>query len=370
MAPTVSVVMPAYNAERYVGAAVSSLLAQGWQDWELVAVDDGSTDATGAILRSFVDPRIHVIQQRNQGEGAARNAAIDAATGRYLAFLDADDLYLPDALEHMVAYLDANPDRDVVLCDGFVCDASARPLMRLSEHRPGRPEGNVLEAVVLSPSVVTVPVCTMMRRDTLRRAGERFDPALTMGVDWDFWIRLARHARFGHLDRPTCMYRLHGQSISRRSSSSERRRSLVRSRLKVMHADWFGALSVRTRTAFLHTFLTTLLAADAGVQRSVLESGAFRSLPCVERVRLLRLVASGHVRAGTELAFGAACLDDALALRPTDLRARALRAALRANPPAARALLRAWSTGRRLGESVRRAMGRTPKPIPSELAFG
>lgn len=96
----VSVVIPAYNAGRYVRYALESVLAQGHADWECVCVDDGSSDSTGGILDDYAarDPRFRVIHQRNAGEGAARNAGMDAATGELLAFLDADDRMHPEAL--------------------------------------------------------------------------------------------------------------------------------------------------------------------------------------------------------------------------------------------------------------------------------
>lgn len=368
--PQVSVLMPAYNAAPYVRAAVSSLIAQAHRDWELIAVDDGSTDATGEILASFADPRIRVIRQANRGEGAARNAALEAASGRYFAFLDADDLYLPGALESMVAYLESTPGVDVVLCDGYFCDRNGRPLMRLSEHRPGPYEGDILEPLVLSPSVVTVPVCTMARGETIARAGVRFDPTLVFGVDWDFWIHLARSARFGHLDRLTCMYRLHDQSVTGASTPEQRRASLLPGRLKVMNSAWFGGLSLRTRCEFLNGLLTSLLHGDVDAQAGVLQSTPFRSLPAAERARLLRLVASRHLQEGGHVEFASGCLEEAIALHPSDLRARALRAAMRANAPLARLLLRGWNGGRRLCFSLRRLVRRGPKPVPKEPAFG
>src|SRR5688500_7031207 len=104
---TVSVVMPAYNAEATIASAMASVRAQTYAGWELIVVDDGSTDRTAEIAAgaAATDKRIRVIRQRNQGVAAARNAAIEAATGRYLAFLDADDLWLPSKLERQLCFM-------------------------------------------------------------------------------------------------------------------------------------------------------------------------------------------------------------------------------------------------------------------------
>ena len=195
--PKVSVIMPVYNGARFVAEAIESVLAQTWQDWELTIIDDGSTDSTPSILKAFSDPRIIIIRQENRGEGAARNVGLDTAMGEYVAFLDADDLYLSNALADLVAYLDVHPQVDAVFSDGYLCDEGGKPLMRLSEHRPGVYTDNILEPLVLSPSVISGIICTMARCSIIEHYGVRFDESLVIGPDWDFLIQLARHARFG-----------------------------------------------------------------------------------------------------------------------------------------------------------------------------
>ena len=111
----VSVMMPAFNAERFIGRAIGSLRAQTFTDWELIVVDDGSTDATGAIARSAGDPRIRVIRQDNRGEAAARNVALAASTGEYVAFLDADDAFLADHLDRD-GHVTRGPTRNTRVC--------------------------------------------------------------------------------------------------------------------------------------------------------------------------------------------------------------------------------------------------------------
>ena len=114
--PTVSVVLPAYNAEAFVAEAVESVRAQTYDDYELLAVNDGSTDRTGEILDELAAgfPAMRVIHQANTGLAGARNAAIATMQGQYIALLDADDVWLPEKLARCVAFLDENPDLSIV----------------------------------------------------------------------------------------------------------------------------------------------------------------------------------------------------------------------------------------------------------------
>ncbi|HET7468286.1 MAG TPA: glycosyltransferase [Gemmatimonadales bacterium] len=117
MPVVVSAIMPTYNSGEFIAAAVDSILAQTFRDWELIIVDDGSTDDTAAVLRRYQDPRITVhALPRNMGRAAARNAALALARGRYIALADSDDISLPDRFAVEVAYLDSHPEVDVVTC--------------------------------------------------------------------------------------------------------------------------------------------------------------------------------------------------------------------------------------------------------------
>src|SRR5688572_27575577 len=106
MPPSVSILMPAYNAEKFLAAAIDSVLAQSLPDWELIVCDDGSTDLTRAIVGGYQrDARVELVAQVNQGAAAARNLALRAARGAYLALLDADDMWPPDYLARMLPIL-------------------------------------------------------------------------------------------------------------------------------------------------------------------------------------------------------------------------------------------------------------------------
>jgi glycosyltransferase involved in cell wall biosynthesis len=113
-APLITVIVPAYNVASFVEEAIASVLGQTWTHWELIVVDDGSTDGTPGILARQGDPRIRVIRQANAGVSAARNAALDVASGEFVTFLDADDRLPRDALMHRASYLLANEQVDIV----------------------------------------------------------------------------------------------------------------------------------------------------------------------------------------------------------------------------------------------------------------
>jgi glycosyltransferase involved in cell wall biosynthesis len=122
-----------------------------------------------------------VIHQSNAGEAAARNSGLVAATGELIAFLDADDLYLRNALQDMVACLDERPDIGAVYSEGYFCDEQQQILVPLSENRPGIITGNILEQLVLDPAVITATISTMIRREIIEQFQIRFDPAFVIG---------------------------------------------------------------------------------------------------------------------------------------------------------------------------------------------
>ncbi len=118
MEPLVSVVMPAFNAEKYIAEAIRSVIAQTHTNWELLVVDDGSTDGTSAIMESFHDPRIRIFHKKNGGIGSARNLALEHARGGFMCGLDADDVFPPESLAARLAVFGSDPDTDMV--DGTV----------------------------------------------------------------------------------------------------------------------------------------------------------------------------------------------------------------------------------------------------------
>src|SRR6185436_11966668 len=173
--PAVSVIMPAYRAERYLHSAVESVLRQSFSDLELIIVDDGSSDRTVEIARRYEqrDPRVLVIEQANAGPGPARNAGFRVATGRLFAFLDSDDEWDETFLEEQIAMLDARPDVDVVF-------GNARNRGGPRDGQPSRPirgEGRPIALAEILGDETSLFIMAVFRREAVDAIGG-FDPAL------------------------------------------------------------------------------------------------------------------------------------------------------------------------------------------------
>ncbi len=167
--PTVSVVMPVYHVERFVGEAVRSVLAQTFEDFELIIVDDGGQDRSMAICESFDDPRIFIVRQKNRGLAGARNTGIAAARGQFIALLDSDDRWLPEKLALHVIHLEANPNIGVSFSPSRFIDEDGQP-MRLKM----RPK---LDGITPDPAEPNRPCW--------------FDESLRQSEDIECWLRLA-----------------------------------------------------------------------------------------------------------------------------------------------------------------------------------
>ena len=207
--PTVSVLMPVYNGERYLRAAVDSILGQSFADFEFVIVDDGSTDGTRDILEGIDDPRLRVISnERNVGVTRTLNIGLEAARGRYIARLDADDVAHPQRLARQVAFLEANADvvllgsgYDAVDESGVVVERIRRPLSD-AEFRWMA----LLHAPVIHPSV-------MFRAWLIHDLGLRYDASLITGQDYDMWVRMLAQGKAARLGERLVTWRRHVDAI-------------------------------------------------------------------------------------------------------------------------------------------------------------
>lgn len=201
-AATVAVVIPAWNAGRWIAATLDSVLAQSYRPLDIVVVDDGSTDDTAAVVARYA-PTVRCLRQRNQGQAAARNHGVSASHGEFIAFLDSDDLWLPDKLAHQVALLRACPHAPLAFCNYVGFGELAGP--------PGFNRGPVLARLASQPVDATtrlliaedqvtpllddlfcqVPSTWLLRRAAFEQVGG-FDPTLRHGgEDWLLAARLA-----------------------------------------------------------------------------------------------------------------------------------------------------------------------------------
>jgi len=211
--PGVSVVIATYNRAYIISEALKSALAQTYRDFEILVVDDGSSDNTREIVESFCDRRIRYIRcDRNRGCSAACNTGIKQARGSFVAFLDSDDEWKSDYLESQVSFLSRHPEVGVVFCNTLVEDPSGPsfPLMsvmhvfpKLIEKKTQVPE-YIIQArqmyLCLLQEVPVKPTAVIVRRELLDRM-DLFDEAWPSGTDWDLFLRLSRTSDFGYIDR-------------------------------------------------------------------------------------------------------------------------------------------------------------------------
>jgi len=215
--------MAVYNEEPFLAEAVQSVLAQSFQDFEIVISDDGSTDATLTIADSLAahDPeRIRVISaERNQGKPFALNRALAIRRGELIAWLDGDDVMLPDKLGRQVAVLDANPTAAGCTHDAEMFDSdSGRSLGRFSADANGRPLRSGGIGLWFDPTYRMLPSATMIRAGLCPPGG--FDERLTFTNDWLFDIEVFRHGPCAAIDEPLVRYRRHGDNFTTRAQQS------------------------------------------------------------------------------------------------------------------------------------------------------
>ena len=204
--PKVSVVVPTYDSARFLGKAIQSVLDQTFQDWELIVVDDGSTDNTRDVVAAFRDARIRYVHQENRGAPAALNAGIRLGRGAYVAFLGADDRWLAEKLALQVAQLDSLPlEVGLVYSDLHLLNLEDDTI--LGRFLGGRepPRGRVLSQLVRTEGSFLHPCAALIRREVFDKVGV-FDEGLKTHEDWDLWIRIATAYEVEALDIPLGMY--------------------------------------------------------------------------------------------------------------------------------------------------------------------
>jgi len=229
--PTVSVVMPVYNRERWVRRAIKSILKQEFEDFEIIVVDDGSSDRTLQFIESFDDPRMKVVTlPANLGCAGARNAGIEIARGEFIATMDSDDVALPDRLGRQVSYLQVHPDIDILGSNIVKCQSNGRI------HPVHSPEDAMFKArlLILDGSSVIHPT-TMLRKSFLDKH-QLVYPHEPTDEDHALWIEaMACGAKFAVLEDRLLEYHLHGNnsasSADAVASGHEARKTPLRARI-------------------------------------------------------------------------------------------------------------------------------------------
>ena len=212
--PKVSVIIPIYNAEKFISETIESVVAQTYPDWEIIAVDDGSTDKTPEILKEYakkLPKKVRVITQKNSGVSTARNNAIAVAKGGHVAFLDHDDLWMPEKLEKQVKLLDSDKKLGLVYSDCDMIDHEGR-LKKGSLVRGKMFRGNVFNELLCANFI---PLLTaVVKKGVLDEVGA-FDPKYKIAEEYDLFLRIAERYPIDFVEQPLAKYRVHGGRASR-----------------------------------------------------------------------------------------------------------------------------------------------------------
>lgn len=214
--PVVSVIIPIYNSEQYLADTLDSVFNQTLQNFEIVAVDDGSPDNSAAVIKTYQKKypgKIKYIKQENKGIAGARNTGIKNAKGEYIAFLDADDQWYPMRLQLAVELFEQNPEVALVHsnCDIMLPDGKVVPLKRTDDPAP---EGMIFDKLVLRQATISCLSATF-RRAVCSEIGYLDENRICMGVDdRDYWIRIAKNHPVGFISERLAMWRCHDNNYS------------------------------------------------------------------------------------------------------------------------------------------------------------
>jgi hypothetical protein len=236
--PTVTVLMPVFDAAAHLRQAIDSVLAQTFEDFELLVMDDGSTDGSADLVRGYADARIRLERHdRNRGVVATLNAGIARARGRYIARMDADDVCLPTRLEEQVDHLDSHPEIAGVSAAFETVDAAGCPLP--IDHGLRRPVGPALVRWSFHFGSFFCHPAAMLRRQIFDSVGG-YDPAFPHAEDYDLWLRVVEKHALDNLPRTLLRLRWHGENVSvqhRETQQAGARRALARSLRALLGED-------------------------------------------------------------------------------------------------------------------------------------
>jgi glycosyltransferase involved in cell wall biosynthesis len=224
MTPKVSVIMAVYNGELYVKQAVESVLQQTYKDFELIIINDGSTDDTLRIVRTFNDERINIITQKNEGPAKARNNGIKSARGEYIANLDSDDICLPERLEKQVEFLDNNPDYVIIGSNGFVTDRNGTTIYTSSYP--------LTDAKIRAqlPETPFINSAVMFRKKAALKAGGYYEQLNFYKIyceDCILWNRMTDSGKLANIKEPLIYYRLSPSAVTTKSATKRIGREIL-----------------------------------------------------------------------------------------------------------------------------------------------
>lgn len=213
--PLVSIIIPTFNSARYITDAIESVFKQKYPNYEILVVDDGSTDDTAQIIRKFSDQIIYIYKP-NGGPASARNLGIKRSNGEYIAFLDADDCWLPDKLDLQINFLKKNPEFALVHSNTWILENDTDPYLSFIDSKP--PSGMVFNDLFLNNHINLLTVT--LRRESFDKTNGFDETKDIVGFeDYDLWLRIALEYPIAYLDKIVSIYRIHRSNISNETFS-------------------------------------------------------------------------------------------------------------------------------------------------------
>jgi glycosyltransferase involved in cell wall biosynthesis len=265
-APRVSAVVTTYNYARFLPDALDSVLEQSHRNLEIVVVDDGSTDETAAVVRRYADRGVRYVSRSHGGAGRARNTGLEVTSAPLVAFLDADDAWLPDRVAAGVSHLARHPDLALAAAHAFACDERLRPTAVVPAATAER--GWMLDQLLVD-NVVLNPSSVLLRRAAIEAAGGFSE--IPFGEDWDTWIEIAKRFPIGFIDRPVALVRRHSGSVSptRGRVRVDANRAIVERHLRAYRPAWKRPILRRraASAAYFHAGLGSVKGGDRRVAR-------------------------------------------------------------------------------------------------------
>lgn len=205
----VSIIIPTYNRANYIGQTIKSALSQTYSDYEIIVVDDGSTDNTKEVIAQY-NGKVRYFYQENKGPTVARNLGINKSSGEYIAFLDDDDMWLPEKLEKQVRVLDADPRIGFVCCASYVIDDKNNEMLIWKRNK----ELTKATFENLYERNFVYNLTVLIREGCIKEVGG-LDETLLVSADYDLWLRVAKKHEFYYIDEPLTKYRLHENNLSK-----------------------------------------------------------------------------------------------------------------------------------------------------------
>jgi glycosyltransferase involved in cell wall biosynthesis len=314
--PAVSVILPVYNAAKYLWEAIQSIARQTFEDFEIICVDDGSTDESPAILQSFSDDRIRIFKQENRGVVGALNAGLEQARGDIIARMDADDIAFPERFKTQYDYLSAHPNiavagsfYQVLRADGRLGDVVEMPCSSAWVRR---------RLMMITP----LPHPTVMyRRKVIERIGPY--PDCLHVEDYLFWMSASRHFAFANLPQPLLGYRFHEGNVSRQYAEKQ-----IENHRKIRREFWAGIPEMTASTRECEAYLRQLLKQEKAMLGGGADETKLRRRLCGDAIFLANLAfGAGRDDIGALSLIEICILDGAgeIGLTESDLRTKSFR---------------------------------------------